>query len=203
VSHFGHRPEGYKRYGHLLRPIGAHLDTLDARYITIAEVADGFLWHCFKNGDPASAMSGSFAYDEIPALIDSIRAMKAARQAELMQAIPSKKTFANPFRRQAPLQPPPIAHEPTDHPICPLGYEETLRSLGNKLEDQRAHTIVIVEREATMLVRYSLPLPTYIKLDVSKQEMYTGLHENDYSPGDLRTIVEDSRQRRGIKYYQS
>ncbi len=206
MPEFGVRPDGHKRYGHLLRPIGAHLDTLSARYITIAEVEDGFVWQCFKLDDPAHAMSGTIEFKQIPALVESIKAMKQARQSELLEqeqrAAAARRLRLNPFhRREAVAE--PVVDEKTLHPICPLGYEETLRSVGNKLEDQRARTIMIVEREATMLVRYALPLPGYIRLDVSKQEMFSGLHENDYSPDDLQVIVEDSRRRRGVKYYQT
>jgi hypothetical protein len=182
------------------------LDTLGARYILIAEVAEGFVWHSFKDGDPAYAMAGTFAFDDLPALIESIKQLKAARlearQAELVRMAPTKRTLLHPLRKQVSIAV-PEPEESSPHPICPLGYEETLRSLGNKLEDQRAHAVAVVEREATMLVRYSLPLPSYIRLDVSKQEMWTGLHENEYSPSDLRAMVAESRARRGVRYYQS
>lgn len=191
MEHFGVAPGRQTRYEYLLSPIGAYLDSLDARYISIAEIEEGFIWHCFKNGHPDQCLTGAFAYDDIPRLIASVKQEKHARALAQEEALKSRKAVLGLFKRRGnvaePAQPP--------HPVCPLGYEETLRSLGAKLEEERAYCVLLFERAASMLVRYSVPLPTYIRLDVSKIEMTTGFREIEYLRDDLLGIVEDARRR--------
>ena len=196
---FGTMPGGKKRYGVLLRPIGAYLDSIGARYISIAEIEEGFIWHCLRNHSPMHAMSGGFTHEEIPQLIESIKLSKAERRRALEEeALRARRGAFGLFRRQTrELEP-----IPDPHPVFRAGYEETLRSLGSKLEDQRAYQVLLVERESCLLVKYSLPLPTYIRLEPTKVEVYTGFHEIEYSAADLIGFVAEVRSRRGIAYYQ-
>ncbi len=184
-------PGGQKRYGYFLGPIGAYLDLLVARNATIAEIEDGFFWHCYKRDAPLKPVTGVFAFSEVKDLIESITRSKEtiARNKEA-ERLSRRSGWL--FRRHdnEPKEEPP-------HPLFPLGYEVTLRAMGSKLEDQRAYCPLLAEREESLLVIYSLPLPNYIKLDVSKMETFTGQHEVEYSRDDLAEIIDMYGNRRG------
>jgi hypothetical protein len=191
-------PGGQKRYSYILRPIGAYLDLLEARNVTVAEIEDGFLWHCYRLGRPLQAVTGVFSLAEIPDLIESIKQRKAeaARAEDAEQR--ARKHGLGLFRRQEQA---PVVERPV-HPLMPSGYEETLRSIGARVEDQRACALMLAERPASLLVIYSLPLPNYIRLDVTRMEAYSGMHEVEYSRDELLEIITSVRARRGLRYYQ-
>jgi hypothetical protein len=192
-------PGGQRKYSYLLRPIGAFLDTLDARYITVAEIADGFIWHCYRNRDPSKCVSGVIPHDNIPALIEMTKRDKQARARANDAIVRVRKSTRGLFRRRSADA---DSSEVVLHPVCPDGYEESLRSVGAKLDDQRAYMIMLVEREASMVIRYSMPLPPYIRVDISRPETFTGFHEVEYSTDEINEIIDTIRDRRGIPYYQ-
>ena len=72
----GFTPGGQRRYSYYLRPIGAYLDMLDVRSVTIAEIEDGFVWHCYKRTAPLEQVSGVFAFSETVDLIESSAAKR-------------------------------------------------------------------------------------------------------------------------------
>src|SRR5581483_4679994 len=43
------------------------------------------------------------------------------------------------------------------HPVCPQGYEEVLRTLGSRLDAQRALDVLITEMPNQLIVEYSIP----------------------------------------------
>jgi hypothetical protein len=53
-----------------------------------------------------------------------------------------------------------------------------------------------------MIVSFSLPLPTYIRVDISRMETFTGFHEVEYTTTQLLEIIDEVRDHRGIPYYQ-
>jgi hypothetical protein len=53
-----------------------------------------------------------------------------------------------------------------------------------------------------MIISFSLPLPTYIRVDISRMETFTGFHELEYSTDELMEIIDTVRGHRGIPYYQ-
>jgi hypothetical protein len=174
-----------KPYRQLLRPFGAFFNQLQARYITLAETATGFAWHCYPRGDLAHARGGLVCYADIPALLEMLRRERAGRGLfGLRRGLP--RVDPRSFRR---------------HPICPVGYQEMLRSLGAKLDEQRAHAVLIMERDDHVLVRYSMPLPIYIRTDAYRATFITGMHEDVYRPDHLMWLVARARSRRGSLYY--
>lgn len=189
---------GQKRYSYLLRPIGAHLDLLEARNVTVAEIKDAFLWHCYRLGHPLQPLTGVFSFAEIPDLIESIKQRKAEAASAEEAERRARKSGLGFFRRREPV---PVV-ERSVHPLMPSGYEETLRSIGARLEDQRAGALMLAERPGSLLVIYSLPLPNYIRLDVTRMEAYSGMHEVEYSRDELLEIITSVRARRGLRYYQ-
>ena len=190
---------GQRRYRYLLRPIGAYLDAIDARYVTLAEFQDGFIWHCASREDPTRLQSGTVALDEFSTLIDTIKSDKEARAREHDEMLRSRRGGRGLFRKSAVSD---AEAEVSPHPVCQYGYEATFRSLGAKLEDQRGYMVLLVERAGSLIVSFSLPLPMYIRVDISRMETFTGFHEVEYSSAELRQIVEEVREHRGISYYQ-
>lgn len=189
----GFTPGGQRRYSYYLRPIGAYLDMLDVRSVTIAEIEDGFVWHCYKRTAPLEQVSGVFAFSETPGLIESVKRSKETL-ARNREAERQSRRSGWPFRRRE------NEPEETPHPLFPLGYEVTLSAIGSKLEDQRARNPLLAERDASLLIVYSLPLPGYIRLDASKMETYTGMHEVEYSGEAIREIIEYYRKLSGPSY---
>jgi hypothetical protein len=186
---------GQRQYGYYLGPIGAHLDLLGARHITIAEIEDGFIWHCYARETPLQPIAGVLAFTGVADLVESVEqaSEKIAREREAERQ--SHRTGW--LRRRRDIE----RDEGPPHPLFPMGYEETLRSIGVKLEEQRAYCPLLAEREASLLVIYSLPLPSYIRLDVSKMETFTGMHEVEYLRDDLTEIIELYRDRRNPPRY--
>jgi hypothetical protein len=190
---------GQRRYGYLLRPIGAYLDALDARYVTLAEIEEGFIWHCFSRGDPTTILTGTIALDDIAALIETTKRSKEIRGRTQEELLRMRRAGRGLFRKGQAEGPGP---EFPPHPVFPEGYEEMFRSLGVKIEDQRGYMVLLVERAASLVVSFSLPLPTYIRVDISRMETFTGFHEVEYSAGELMAIIDTVRGHRGIPYYQ-
>jgi hypothetical protein len=174
-----------KPYRQLLRPLGAFFNQLQARYITLAETKSGFVWHCYPHGDLSHSRGGLVCYADIPALLEMLRRERTRRGLfGLRRSLP--KVDPRSFRR---------------HPICPFGYQEMLRSLGAKLDEQQAQAVLIMERDDHILVRYSMPLPTYIRTDAYRATFMTGMHEDVYRPDHLVWLVARARSRRGNLYY--
>ncbi len=190
MSDVGLAPGGQRRYSYYFQPIGRFLDQLDARYVTLGEIEGGFVWHCYKRGAPLEAISGVIAFEDVQELIESDTRSRATvgRNREAERRTRGAGWLLRHRGRGGGSRLP--------HPLFPLGYAETLLSVGAKLEDQRAYCPLLAERDTSLLVVCSLPLPSYIRLDVTKMETFTGMHEVEYSKNDVHQIVMYYRGRR-------
>ena len=144
-------------------------------------------------------MTGTIALEEIATLIETIKRTKEGKGA-----CPGRRYCgrAAPAVACSAGGPPMIPSLRAAPPVAPEGYEELFRSVGAKLEDQRGYMVLLVEREASMIVSFSLPLPSYIRVDISRMETFTGFHEVEYMTTQLLEIIDEVRDHRGIPYYQ-
>lgn len=182
----GYRTQDEAHYRQLLRPIGAYLDRIQARYVTVAETSDGFLWHCFPNADYTRSMSGLIALDDIPGLMDQLRAARKARRG----VFGIRPTAARPHRITA-----------RKDTVCPEGYEETFRSIGVRLDRAKALAVLIVERKDLLTVNYRYPTPGFLRRDLSRGEFVSDAHEDNFTSTDITQLISTSRSYRNNRYF--
>src|SRR5665213_366902 len=121
------------KYKDLLRPIGAYLDFLHARFITVAETEEGFLWHCYPHGNLTQPRSGFIARGNVEALQEEmLKAMQGSGRGWLGKGPRPIKPDRSAQRRKS---------------ACPEGYQEALRVLSGKLDDQSAVNVLIIEQK--------------------------------------------------------
>src|SRR5579859_4462381 len=77
-----HEPPKYRS---LLRAFGAYFDQEQARYVTLAEIDGGFLWHFFPGGELLRTTHGILAYEDVPDFAESIKQTRIVQMAARMQ----------------------------------------------------------------------------------------------------------------------
>jgi len=179
-------PQEAQLYRRVLRPMGTLLNVLQARYLTLADTAEGLFWHCYPQGNLGRPLGGIVTYGDVPLLIETIGRERAKRSLFGLRK-----------------QPPKIdRHAIRRHPLCPDGYSELLRSLGTKFDEQRAQQVMVIERDDHLIVRYSMPLPVYIRGDARRAASISGFHEDIYRPQQLGQLISTVRSYRGNPYYR-
>ncbi|MDB5076993.1 MAG: hypothetical protein JWO42_3172 [Chloroflexi bacterium] len=169
------RPES--KYGRLLRPIGAFLNTLDATHLTLAETGEAFIWRCFQRQNPAKQLTGVIAHSDIPGMAAAFKRSRAGRVAQ-------------------------AGESPLGTSVCPWGYEELLRSLSHKLDQECATTVMVYEDDESLLVQFSLPVPLYVQMEPERFASVNYFHEEIYSQDDIVALVATMRSHRGSPYYR-
>jgi hypothetical protein len=182
----GYQTQDEPNYRQLLRPIGAFLDRLQARFVTLGETEDGFVWHCFPNGDFTRPMSGMIAHADVPRLMDQLKAARRVRRGVFSMHPPAAKPIKIASRRDT---------------VCPEGYEETFRSLGNKLDVAKAIAVLIVERKDNISVIYHFPTPGYLRRDISRTEFTSDMHEDIFNRDQVARLIATSRSYRNNRYF--
>ena len=172
-----------RRYREMLRPIGAHLDLLQARNLTLAELDDGFMWHYLVEEHAAPPSSATLTYEELSSLGDQVRHAKEAWRAKAA-------------RLQGDHEPEPLAQ-----PRYSTGYEDLLRSLGARLEAQQAEKVLIVECGHDLLVRYALMPPAFVRREAVEIGELVSFREDLYSAEQLAELIATMRSRRGSKFF--
>jgi hypothetical protein len=182
----GYQTQDEPNYRQVLRPIGAYLDRLQARFVTLGETEDGFVWHCFPNGDLTRPLSGMIAHTDVPLLMDQLKAARRVKRGVFGR----RPTAAKPIRIGS-----------RKDTVCPEGYEETFRSLGNKLDVAKAIAVLIVERKDTISVNYHFPTPGYLRRDLSRTEFTSDVHEDNFNRDQVARLIATSRSYRNNRYF--
>lgn len=184
---YGEVSGGFK-YRELLRPIGAYLDSLDARYITLAETEEGFLWHCYPHGDLATPRSGFIAREDVPALQEEMARMRqpAKRNGWFGKGSRPTRQDKHGWRRKS---------------ACPEGYQEALRVLSGKLDDQCAVNILVIEQVDCLSVRYHGVVPVYLRINASRADSIPGFRDDQYTGQEMGELTAVARSHRGDRFY--
>lgn len=181
-----HVTQDAPNYKQILRLLGAYFDRVNARYVTLAETEDGFVWHCFPNGDLTRAASGMFAHSDVP---NALEQLKSRRQSHT-GIFASRRSASKPDRI-----------EWRKSTVCAGGYEETFRSLGVKLDQMRALSILVVERNDCLSVHYYLPIAGYLRRDFSRMAFTGDAREDMYGREQIIDLINTARGWRNNRFY--
>jgi hypothetical protein len=170
-------------YGELLRPIGAFLDNAKAQDVVLAEIQDGFTWTFRVQGGVASARNITIGYEDLPRLREQVRRGRRSSSTMMVESADLTMLPANVL------------------PMHALGYQEKLRSLGAKLDRQHAEQIQIVEIGSTLLVRFALPAPRFLRRTEYLDGEMLRFREDTYDSHEIAALISEARSRRGSSYY--
>ncbi len=179
--------EAAPTYRDLLRPIGAYLDYLEVCSVTVAETAEGFLWHGCLQRDLTKSRGGFIARANVPELANDMReASQRSRRIVFGWMGGRPKLVKGRSRRSA---------------VCPEGYQEAFRVLGPKLDEQSAANVVLIERADGLVLRFSSVLPHFIRLNRLLTELPLSFREETYDPRQMSALTVTARSYRGSRYY--
>jgi hypothetical protein len=165
------------KYRPLLRPIGAFLDTLRLSHLILAESEEGFIWRGHAWDDLGGVLYGVMPHADVPALAESFKQARLGRIDELNE--------------------PPVSPG-----VCPQGYEELLRCIGEKLDLEAATSVMVIEDDDMLLVQFTLPVPTYVQMEPERLFPAKYFHEVIYSREDIAALIASRRRFRGSRYYR-
>ncbi|HVA89692.1 MAG TPA: hypothetical protein VNL71_07600 [Chloroflexota bacterium] len=176
------------KYRDLLRPIGAYLDFLHARYVTVAETEKGFLWHCYPHGDLTQPRSGFIARGDVGTLQEEM--LKAHR--------PAKSGWFGKGPRSIKLDKKSTQRRKS---ACPEGYQEALRVLSTKLDDQRAVNVLVVEQKDCLAVRFHGVVPVYLRVNATRADSIPCFRDEQYTGQEMGELTAIARSHRGDRFY--
>ena len=162
-------------YTDMLRAIGRHLDTLRATDVTVFEVQDGLAWQAFPHGDLAHPETAMLSFDQLSHLREHSARQRHAR-------LEGKTGRGH-------------RHQPRP-PLCPDGYAETFRSMGSRLDQANAHTVLITECRGTLILSYHTPIPEYRQRSLPANAPDSAHYQNSFSPEQLHEMVKESTHNR-------
>ena len=175
------------KYRDLLRPIGAYLDYLEVCSVSVAETAEGFLWHGCLQQDLTKSRGGFIARAEVPVLANDMReAGQRSRRVVFGWIGGRPKVIKGRSRRNS---------------VCPEGYQEAFRVLGPKLDEQSAANVLLIERAEGLVLRFSSMLPHFIRLNRLLTEVPLSFREETYDPRQMDALTVTARSYRGSRYY--
>ncbi len=191
------------KYRPLLRPIGAYLDSLNVRNLTLAETEQGFIWRCFARENPSQLLYGVIGHDEIPQMIESIKASRIGRVPDLVidEPVVERQGLLGRALQSRPTQsslPPEVRSDA----VCPFGYEELLRALSFRLDREAATSFVLHEDDNSILIRFTLTVPVYVQMEPERFVSSTYFHEDVLNQDDIIALVRHVRSFRGTKFYR-
>ncbi len=186
VAPYGELETGLK-YKDVLRPIGAYLDFLRARYVTVAETEEGFLWHCYPDGDPTKPRSGVIERENVDSLREEIAAaVQSSRRRWFGARAKRLQPDRSAWRRKS---------------ACPEGYQEALRVLSAKLDDRCAVNILIIEQKDCLAVRYHGVVPMYLRINAVRSDAISSFRDEEFSGKEIGELTALARSHRGDRYY--
>ena len=108
----------------------------------------------------------------------------------------SRKAVLGLFRRRSN----EVETVPEQHPVFPVpATNKRCVRLARSWRSSARYSLLVFERTDSLVVQYlAPPLPTHIRLDVSRAEVNIGFHEAEYSAADLLEIVDEVRGRRAF-----
>ncbi len=174
------------RYREVLRTIGWHLDSIHAAYVTLCEIDEGYIWHCFARGDLTRPVSDTISHADLAGLSSRLRAERTGRNR-----LPSHATRAARPAKSAPRR-----------PVCAYGYQETFRTIGARLDRMKARAVLVVERDDTLIINYQYPVPGYLRRDLFRLAQSHDMAQDAFGHKQLVDMVEAARRNRNYRYYR-
>jgi tetratricopeptide (TPR) repeat protein len=86
------------------------------------------------------------------------------------------------------------------HPLCPMGYEEFLRALGDALDRRHAQAVLITELDDKIHVEYTVERADFVVRN-GQRMVLPGRRQESYAAQQIPSFVQTSRQR-GIEQVQ-
>lgn len=181
----GHMTEDEPKYRDVLRTIGAYLDWLQAEYVTLSELDEGFVWHCFSRGDLTRPVSGMVPHGDLARLMGRLKSERTGR-------------WRSRSRPRGAIRPSRSARH---HPVCADGYQDTFRTIGARLDRLKAVSVLLVEQGDTLVINYSYPIPGYLRRDLHRLALSCAQEQEVFTSKQLAELVAVARGNRNNPFY--
>jgi hypothetical protein len=179
------------KYRQILRPIGVELDRISARYVTLYETDQAMIWQAYARGDLKQPKYGVVGLDELPQMIARQEDTRPGRTGRIFGLGGRRGT--EELVRQKPN---------SKHPLVAEGYEEYFRSLGLRLDKERASQIMITEATSYITVEYHMYLPLYVRVDPVLLERAVRFKEIEFRRPEIQALIADALSYRGSRYFR-
>ena len=172
-----------------LRVLGRLLNGDKARMVTVCEVDDGFLLHYFMQGDPCRVNTRAIHSAEVLDLDDLLHGQRGKPEPDgsfkgLQTVLGFRQGEALKFQKS--------------HPLCPMGYENVLRALGETLDRRHAQAILIHELEDNVHVEYTIDRADFVLRDGVRMAI-PGRREEHYKASGIEGLVRACREQTAEK----
>jgi Flp pilus assembly protein TadD len=174
-----------------LRVLGRLLNGDKARMVTVCEIEQGFLLHYFQRGEPRCVVSRAIHTAEVMDLDDLLRQQRGK---------PAPSGSLKGLHSIFGLRPDEALRFQKTHPLCPMGYEEFLRALGEALDRRHAQAVLITELDDKIHVEYTVERADFV-VRHGQRMVLPGRRQESYTAQQIPSFVQASRQR-GIEQVQ-
>lgn len=167
-----------------LRVLGRLLNGDKARMVTVCEIDDGFLLHYFAQGNPCRVNSRAIHSSEVLDLDDLLHGQRGKLEPDgslkgLQSVLGFRQSEALKFQKS--------------HPLCPMGYENALRALGETLDSRHAQALMIHELDDSIQVEYTIDRADFV-LREGVRVAVPGRREERYTAGAVDALVRKCRE---------
>jgi hypothetical protein len=83
----------------------------------------------------------------------------------------------------------------------PESYEDFFRSLGQRLDKERATQVVIVETRDSFIVDYHMYLPLFVRMDPQMLERAFRYKEIEFLRPEIQAMIAAAHSNRGSRYF--
>jgi len=168
-----------------LRVLGRLLNGAKARMVTVCEIDDGFLLHYFAQGDPRRVNSRAIHSSEVLDFDDLLHGQRGKAEPDgsfkgLQSVLGFRQSEALKFQKS--------------HPLCPMGYENVLRALGDTLDSRHAQAVTIHELDDSIQVEYTIDRADFVLRD-GVRVAAPGRREERYTVAAVDALVRKCRAR--------
>ncbi len=167
-----------------LRVLGRLLNGDKARMVTVCEIDAGFLLHYFVQGDPCRVNTRAIHGAEVLDLDDLLHGQRG--KPELDSSLKGLQSVLG-FRQSEALK-----FQKT-HSLCPMGYENALRALGETLDGRHAQAVLIHELDDSLHVEYTIDKADFVLRDGVRMAM-PGRREERYTASGVEGLVRKCRE---------
>lgn len=172
-----------------LRVLGRLLNGDKARMATICEVDDGFLLYYCAHGDPRRVGSRAIHSAEVLDLDDLFYSQRGKPEPTgslkgLQSVFGFRQSEALKFQKS--------------HPLCPMGYENFLRALGDALDRRHAQAALIQELDGSVHVEYTIDRADFVMRDGQRLAL-PGRREEHYTAKTIDLLVQKGREQTAEK----
>jgi tetratricopeptide (TPR) repeat protein len=174
-----------------LRILGRLLNGDKARMVTVCEIEQGFLLHYFQRGEPQCVVSRAIHTAEVMDLDDLLRKQRGK---------PAPSGSLKGLHSIFGLRPDEALRFQKAHPLCPMGYEEFLRALGDALDRRHAQAVLIAELDDKIHVEYTVDRADFVVRN-GQRMVLPGRRQESYTAQQIPAFVHTCHQR-GIEQVQ-